>query len=130
TSHDGAPLESTFVSVAEPWKTAPLLASVKRIEAKTADGAVLGDSDVALEITLPDGQRDLFLIRDPISWKNSPAATCGEDALVTDGHLALLRISADGLVYHAAIATGERVSFNNFLLLASGATGNGEFNAE
>ena len=129
--NDGsAPLESTFVAVVEPWRTSPLIQSVRRVEIKSSDGAVLGDTEVALEIALPDGSRDLIVVRDPESFVTAPLASCSEHRLISDGQLALLRLDAEGHVRHAAVALGTRCSSGDFLLLAEGAKKSAEYSAE
>ncbi|MFT3789378.1 MAG: heparinase II/III family protein [Tepidisphaeraceae bacterium] len=52
----GNDLGSTFVSVIEPYKTAPIIKSVAR--------PVLGDKPVSLRVELADGTTDLFIIQD------------------------------------------------------------------
>ena len=58
-----APLESTFVAVLEPYEKSSNIASIRRLPLKKPS-AVCPDSDVAVEITLADGRRDLIVARD------------------------------------------------------------------
>jgi hypothetical protein len=129
--NDGAqPLESTFVAVVEPWRASPLIQGVRRMELKSSEGAVLGDTEVALEIALPDGSRDLVMVRDPERAESTPLASCSEDRLISDGQLALLRLDAEGHVRRAAVALGARCSSGDFLLLAEGSKKSAEYSGE
>ncbi|MCC6145740.1 MAG: heparinase II/III family protein [Candidatus Hydrogenedentes bacterium] len=94
------PLVSTFVSVLEPWKNAPVVQSVQRIEMPG------GDTEVALEITLPDGAHDLVIVRDLERMAAEPAVAVAATEL--DGEVALVRVGADGQVRNIALANGSR----------------------
>jgi len=58
------PLQSTFVAVIEPYEDAPAIATVRRLPLVAEGGAPYPDACVALEITLEDGRRDLFVTMD------------------------------------------------------------------
>ncbi|OHB76988.1 MAG: hypothetical protein A2W31_03450, partial [Planctomycetes bacterium RBG_16_64_10] len=59
-----APLASTFVGVIEPYEQQPAIASIQRLELETADAARCAPSDVALEVRLADGRRDVLIALD------------------------------------------------------------------
>jgi oligo-alginate lyase len=59
-----APLASTFVGVIEPYEQQPLITHIRRLDLVTDDGQPSGDSDVALELRLSDGRRDVVLALD------------------------------------------------------------------
>ncbi len=54
------PLASTFVSIIEPYETNPLITNVRRLPLLAANGAACPDSNVALEIQLANGRRDIL----------------------------------------------------------------------
>jgi hypothetical protein len=59
-----APLQSTFVAVIEPYEGHPGIASARRLRLLDDSGAEYPDSNVAIEVTLADGRRDLFVTMD------------------------------------------------------------------
>ncbi|MCX7425400.1 MAG: heparinase II/III family protein [Planctomycetia bacterium] len=59
-----APLASTFVSVIEPYEKQPLVTQIRRLELEMDGGRPCPDSDVALEIRLADGGRDVLVAID------------------------------------------------------------------
>ncbi|MCU0872051.1 MAG: heparinase II/III-family protein [Pirellulaceae bacterium] len=61
---DQAPLASTFVSVIEPYEKQPLITQIRRLELTTDDGQPCPDSDVAVEVRLADGRRDMLVAVD------------------------------------------------------------------
>lgn len=56
-AEDGAPLESTFVAVLEPWQDAPFIWMTRRIDTGV-------DTEVTLEIVFEDGPGDRVIVRD------------------------------------------------------------------
>ena len=90
-----APLESTFVAVAEPWRGAGRIAGVRRLD-------VGADSEVALEVVLKNGARDLILVRDPERMAGSPAVRFGKPAVEAEAELCVLRTGANGFRVEAA----------------------------
>lgn len=59
-----APLASTFVSVLEPCGRESRIRSMRRLKLETPQGAVYGDANVAVEVTLADGRRDILILAD------------------------------------------------------------------
>ncbi|MBM3475807.1 MAG: hypothetical protein FJX75_21275 [Armatimonadetes bacterium] len=59
-----APLQSTFVAVIEPYEGTPCIAGVRRLRLLDEMGAEYPDPNVAIEVTLADGRRDLFVTMD------------------------------------------------------------------
>jgi hypothetical protein len=59
-----APLSSTFVSVLEPRGRQSQIRSMRRLKLETPQGAVYGDANVAVEVTLVDGRRDVLILAD------------------------------------------------------------------
>lgn len=60
-----APLASTFVGVFEPYEQQPLITHLRRLDLVTDDGQPAADSDIALELQLSDGRRDVVVALDP-----------------------------------------------------------------
>ncbi|MDW8309912.1 MAG: heparinase II/III family protein, partial [Verrucomicrobiales bacterium] len=58
------PLSSTFAGVLEPFEGEPLLRNIRRLRPTDPNGNERPDSDVALEVELADGRRDLILALD------------------------------------------------------------------
>jgi hypothetical protein len=85
------PLESTFVSVSEPWKDKAMVTGVTRTGVRISDGSEGGDSEVALTITLANGLQDTLLIRDVERVDASKDVRAEKSAWSTDAQLALVR---------------------------------------
>ncbi|MBL4575556.1 MAG: hypothetical protein JKY51_05580 [Opitutaceae bacterium] len=59
-----APLHSTFVSLIEPYEGTSKIKAIKRLTLEEEDGTPCSDSQVAVEIELISGQRDLLIALD------------------------------------------------------------------
>lgn len=92
------PLVSTFVSVIEPYEQLSNIAAVRRIPLQR-------DSEVALEIKLSDGRRDLFVAADPAFPRVITVENGGSFRL--DGELGWTRLDADG----RATGSGKGLNF-------------------
>jgi hypothetical protein len=107
-----APLASTFVSVIEPYEKQPLIAAVRRLELTDAAGRPCPDSDVALEIRLADGTRDVFVTVDaenPRGPARPPAAAVvqKESGIVLAGQFGLVRFDAAGKPRRLLLGLGK-----------------------
>jgi hypothetical protein len=94
-----APLASTFVGVIEPYATAPSITGARRLPLARVSGGAASESDVAIEITLADGGRFLFVAADvehPLAV--APRGALVQEAwdVVIDGELCLVRRDASG----------------------------------
>ena len=58
------PLASTFVGIIEPYERVPHIAGIHRLPLETPEGEAYPDSNVALEVCLADGRRDLIVCAD------------------------------------------------------------------
>jgi hypothetical protein len=106
TTSNEAPLETTFVSLIEPYDATigPLIKSSRRLALRGGDGES-SDRSVALEIDLADGRRDLW-ISNP-----DPAPVSQADAgIVTDARLALVRREAHGRPVMISLCAGSSLS--------------------
>ncbi len=59
-----APLASTFVAVLEPCGKQSRIRGIRRLKLETEQGAGYGDANVAVEVTLADGRRDVLILAD------------------------------------------------------------------
>ncbi|HPZ96751.1 MAG TPA: heparinase II/III family protein [Phycisphaerae bacterium] len=98
------PLASTFVSVIEPFESKSNIAAIKRISLPAA-GDPPRDEDVALEVTLVDGRRDLYISRD----RQDPPTNANPDAAVSPGAVCLLRCDAAGTPARLCLAASRWV---------------------
>lgn len=96
-----APLTSTFISVIEPYASKSNIARMRRLPLQCADGTPRGDTNVAIELTLADGTRDLYIAADA----ERPAATSQpadsmmiekQSGVTLDGDLCLVRLNPAG----------------------------------
>lgn len=112
----GAPLDSTFVAVFEPYAgAAPLLKSA-RLDIQDPSGATLPDSHVALRIEQPDGGYDMVILRDPEAPGVSIVALPGGESLSTDGDLGWVRFTAKGEIAQAGLAGGTYIKTDAFTM--------------
>ncbi|NLX55137.1 MAG: hypothetical protein GXY58_08490 [Planctomycetaceae bacterium] len=105
-----APLASTFVGVIEPYERAPAIASIRRLDLQTTAAVACPASDVALELQLSDGRRDVLIARD-VERPRDPAQ--GSDTVVQPetgirlaGQLAWVRFDAAGKPHRVALGLG------------------------
>ena len=105
-----APLASTFVGVIEPYEQAPAIASVRRLDLQTAATVACPASDVALELQLSDGRRDVLIARD-VERPLDPAQGSGtvvqpETGIRLAGQLAWVRFDAAGKPQRVTLGLG------------------------
>jgi oligo-alginate lyase len=98
-----APLTSAFVGVLQPYEGQPAITSIRRLPLKS-------DADVAVEITLADGRRDLLIAQQATGNE----VTVGD--IRTDAELLLVRRDASGAVQRIAICHGRAVTLGGFTL--------------
>lgn len=91
-----APLESTFVSVIEPYPVTPSVLRVERLP--------VAEGGVAIQVTLTDGHRDLFC------W-NATTGSPGLEAagIRLTGRCGWMRIGPDGTGTRAILIDGENL---------------------
>ena len=117
---DEAPLSSTFVGVLEPYERQPLLQSVRRLELTTAAGSACGPADVALEIQLADGRRDVLVALDTdvpgsAERRMGPVVVPGLDITVA-GSFAWIRYDAQGVPQRLFLGQGMSLEVGNLRL--------------
>lgn len=102
-----APLASTFVAVLEPYERNPSVRAVRRLPLVSADGAACSDGDVAVEVLLATGERDLLIAVDTEEGGRSPVTSANASSprrmrlqrdwgLRYDGGLCMVRRDGDG----------------------------------
>jgi oligo-alginate lyase len=117
-----APLSSTFVSIIEPYETSAPIRSARRLPLTADDGKEFSDQNVALELTMRNGQKELFVAMDSENALGSEpslktsAAHVKESGLVTNAELCHLRLDADGKVNHIALCRATQLSFPSLVL--------------
>lgn len=106
-----APLASTFVGVIEPFERRSNLAGIRRLP-------LPGASDVAVEVTLADGRRDLLVAIDPAKRGGaSPVAVLAPPhRLRLEGELCWLRLDRAGAVRRVALCRGTALTLPDFTL--------------
>jgi hypothetical protein len=112
-----APLASTFVSALDPYEKEPNVTSVRRLGLKTTDGKPCAEANVALEIRLADGRRDVVVAIDaehPLGL--SAGAVAGqvvvqeESGIRLDGQLALVRFDPAGKPQRIVLCLGKSLT--------------------
>lgn len=108
-----APLASAFVSVIEPHGGSSSITAVRRLAVTAAQSEVPGDADVAVEVELKDGRRDLWMaadVEDPLKRRperrNSTLLVQKDHRFESDGELGWVRLDANGRIQRAALCRG------------------------
>ncbi len=85
---DTAPLASCFVSVVEPYNGESNLRAIRRLPLHDEHGRELGDMDVAIEVELADGRKDLIVALDAerVLSQSTPGKVIQRDWNVTINH--------------------------------------------
>lgn len=102
TSKNGS-LSSTFVAILEPYEKTSNIASIRRLP-------MSADSDVALQIDLKDGRRDMFVARDATSTK---LLKIEQWNLATDCEMCMVRLRKDGSVERMVLCEGTYLGYGN-----------------
>ena len=119
-----APLASTFVSIIEPYEKSSKILRLLRLPLVTEGGKPYPDANVALEISLTDGQRDVFIAADvenPLKLEPSHASerilAAGKPVLRFDGELCLVRFDRDENVRYIALCRSKSLTIENFEII-------------
>lgn len=116
---EGKLLESTFVSVIEPYGAKRALTEIRRVKLNTQDGAPASDAHVGLELLSADGQRDLLIVRDPDDTTVTELQMNGDAPLSTDAELCMVRSTQGGQATYAAMSLGSRATLGSWRLDAA-----------
>ena len=101
---DEAPLTSTFVAVIEPYDKSSKLGQIRRLQ--------LPGANVAIEIQLADGHRDLFVavdVENPLGVTSHDVIVQRDWDLHLDGELCWIRLNVDGEVQQIALCRGSSI---------------------
>ena len=125
-----SPLASTFVSIIEPYEKSSNITGIRRLQLMTEKGKLYPDANVAIEITLKNGYRDVFIISDvenPLNLSPSRAVDkilVQEDSkLLLDGEICMVRSDRLGEVNHIALCRGKSLTFGSFEIVLTKDTG-------
>jgi oligo-alginate lyase len=109
-----APLVSTFVAVIEPFGKASAVKSIRRMPLVNAKGQAFGDADVAVEVTLNDGRKDLLIfadVKNPLG--RMPSRSKGhilfqkDWGVRLDGQACLVRTDKKGVIQKVALCKAK-----------------------
>ena len=121
------PLASAFVGVIEPYYKRSSISSIRRLSLETAKGNAYGDPNVAVEITLIDGRRNVLIcadIENPLALSPS-LATDGalvqkETGITLSGEMCLVRFAKSGEVERVVLCKGTSVRIGDLELKGDG----------
>lgn len=100
-------LVSTFVAVAEPYEGASNISQIRRLSLQTSEGEPCSDANVAVEIQLADGRRDLLVAVDVEGASGTVVQP--EWNVRLDGEVCMVRLDAGGKVERIALCKGSAV---------------------
>ncbi len=132
---DQAPLASTFVSVIEPYEKQPLITQIRRLELTADGGQPCPNSDVALELRLADGRRDVWLAVDAENPRG-PARPAGnaviqkEAGIRLGGQFGFVRFDAAGKPQRVMLGLGTLLEVGNLRVQRKTDTGWTEFDLQ
>jgi len=119
-----APLESTFVSIIEPYEGKSRIERIRRLPLATPDGLEYPEPNVAIEIQLANGCRDLFVATDvenPLGL--TPSRTKhrvmvqGERGLHFNGEICMVRLDATEKVEQIVLCHGNSVKIGDVAIV-------------
>ncbi|MCE5251172.1 heparinase II/III family protein [bacterium] len=109
-----APLVSTFISLIEPYGKSSNILRIRRLPLVTENGKPYPDTNAAVEISLADGHRDVFVAADvenPLKLAPSRASdrilAVREPSILFDGELCHVRYDRNGKVTYVALYGGK-----------------------
>lgn len=124
-----APLASTFVAVIEPFEGGSQVVGVRRLPLATEDGDPFPDANVAVEVKLADGRRDLIVavdVENPLGRRPSraeqPIMVQPDWGLRLDGELAMVRRDGAGNVRRIALCKGRALAVADIAVTLKGDT--------
>ena len=106
--HRGAaPLATTFVGILEPFESKSLITKTRRLPLRDGLGQALPDSEVAIEIQLRNGSRDLIIAADPARIQAKDILVQPDWNVTLAGELAFIRKDAKGRLQRVALGCGS-----------------------
>jgi len=125
---DQPPLASTFVGVIEPYEGSSNIASILRLPLRTGDGTAWSDANVAIEVRLADGRRDLFVSADvenplglaPGTREDGARLLQPDLGLALDGEWCFVRLDRHGRLERLALSRARSVEIGDVLVEIEG----------
>jgi hypothetical protein len=102
-----APLNSTFVSVLEPYEGQSNIRSIRRLPLQAEAGVDVGESHVAVEVTLSDGRSDLLIAANTEGAQITLVQN--EWNCTTDADFCIIRRDTSGAIEHTFFHGGSYV---------------------
>lgn len=119
------PLASTFVGVLEPYEAKSNIAAIRRLELQDSEAKPCPDGDVAIEVRLAGGLRDLFIsenVEAQYASSSSPATAPlvveKESGARLEGDLCLVRFDAAGRPQRAIFCRGKSLRVGGLCIRA------------
>jgi oligo-alginate lyase len=120
---NAGPLASTFVGVIEPYEVKSNIANIRRLPLESTNGEAYPDSNVAIEVQLVDGRRDLLIMADvenPLglspSVANNRIIVQKEWGVELEGDLCVVRHDQAGKVERVTACSMKYLRIGNFIL--------------
>jgi hypothetical protein len=123
-----APLASCFVSVIQPYEGRAPITSVRRLPLQSISGQACSEADVALEIRLANGDRDVLIALDgegptgPARPARGPVLQ-KEMGIRLDGQLALVQLASSGQPRRVVLCLGQLLEVGTLRLQRRSASG-------
>ena len=115
---DKAPLASTFVDVMEAYRGASKIAAIRRLPVLTKTGRPPSDNQVAVEVVLAGGRKDLIVARDV---ENPLARNRGAESVLVEkpkvrfkGDFAFVRWSGPHTISRVVLCRARRLVVGQF----------------
>lgn len=102
-SDDGDKHETTFVSILEPFEEQPVLGKTRRLTVRNETGVDVSEKNVGLEILLPNGFRDIVLVKDTENSSANGVVSVEGSSIETSAPLGFARMSPNGEIVQATI---------------------------
>jgi hypothetical protein len=117
------PLASAFVSLLDPYDQAPHILQAQRLSLQSPSGSAYPDSNVAIEMRLADGRRDLLLAADAENPQGLQPSLARDHILIQpdweahlEGELCLVRRSAKGEITHLVLCRSRSLHVGDITL--------------
>jgi len=112
----GESLASTFVSIMEPYDCSSKITNIRRLILENIGGEVYPDTNVAIEIQLANGDRDIIIAidaEDPLGLTPKSSVSQPDSGLHTDGEMCMVRLSNTNGVRYICLCRGSYVSIGD-----------------
>ena len=112
-----APLASTFVGVIEPYEGKSNISGIRRLDLHAPAGQLFNDANVAVEVSLADGRKDLLIssdVENPL--QKHPSLADGHSLMQKDwnvqfdGDMCAIRRGMNGAIEYIALCNARSLS--------------------